>query len=154
MMKLSAFALLLSIALTGPALAADPPGEPAAQPATTESVVSGQASGLVVHWDAENQTYRQPTAEERAKIIDEMNRLLTARFADNKGMTVDTDAVVVETLPTGARRARLPLSFLNMAVVRVAPDGSFAPACTPSPERAGELLHTPVQPTGPTLEVQ
>ncbi len=154
MMKLSAFALLLSIAHTGPALAADPAGEQAAQPATTETVVSGQASSLVVHWDAEKQSYRQPTAAERAQIVEEMNRLLTARFADNKGMTVDTEAVVVETLPNGARRARLPLSFLNMSVVRVAPDGSFAPACTPTPERAGALLNAPVQPAGPALEVQ
>jgi hypothetical protein len=149
-MKLSAFALFLGLALTGPAQAAEP--VTAAEPAVTaESVQAPQASGLVVTWDKEKQAFGQPSAEQRSRIIEEMNRLLTARFADNKALALDAQTAAVEVMPNGTRRARLPLSLMNMSVVRVAQDGSFVPACTPTLERAAEALHTPVT-NGPNVE--
>ena len=151
--KAAAFVLLQMVAFAGPLFAADPAEPATGQPETTlETKVPNQAQGLVVHWNPETRTFAQPNAEQRARIVEEMNRWFTARFAASKGVPLDREAIAVEVLPNGARRARLPLSFMNTAIVRVSPDGDFVPACSPTPEKAGVVLHTPLAPASPTSQ--
>ena len=101
----------------------------AAAPATAaDEAPAAATNGVVIHWNSANQQFEAPSAEQAARLWAELQSRLSGEVASKAGLA--SGPVSTETLPNGMTRARLPLDLLNLSVVHVAADGSFAESCT------------------------
>jgi hypothetical protein len=82
---------------------------------------------------------RRSANEAVAAMVAEFNARMAAKLKGEEGAPA-ADAVVMETLPSGLRRARLPVDRINVTVARVGADGRFTNVCTESPQQAATLL--------------
>jgi|GEM_PF-2213984 len=110
-----------------PAQAAEPAG----------SAPTTLSNGVIIHWNPVNRQYEAPSAAEAAQLFAELQRQLAGEVAARAGLT--SGPVSVERMDNGMMRARLPLSMLNLSVVRMRPDGSFAGLCSQEPSAAAFL---------------
>lgn len=92
--------------------------------------------GATISWDLERQQFHPPTAEQAARLAEEVRLWLDAEKAG--AVSRAPREIVIETLPGGVKRARLPLSLMNFAVVRG--DGETAGMCAEGPVSAGRAL--------------
>lgn len=86
------------------------------------------AKGVVINWNSAQAKFEAPTAEQSARLFAEFQRRLQGGLATRAGLA--TGPVSTETMPNGMTRAQLPFSLLNLSVIHVAADGSFAESCT------------------------
>ncbi len=106
----------------------------AATPATAaDQTQATPSNGVVIRWNLANQQFEAPSAEQSARLYAELQRRLAGDVSAKAGFA--SGPMSVETLPNGMVRARLPFDLLNLSIVRVGTDGSFAESCTQgSPE--------------------
>lgn len=101
----------------------------AAVPATAaDEAPAVSTNGVVINWNPVSRQYEAPTAEQAARLFAELQRRLAGEVATRIGLA--SGPVSLETLPNGMTRARLPLDMLNLSVIHVEADGSFAESCT------------------------
>jgi hypothetical protein len=118
---------LVAAALTAAALGAL--AVLAAAPATAADEAPAVATnGVVIHWNSGNQQFEAPSAEQAASLWAELQLRLSGEVAAKAGLA--SGPVSTEKLPNGMTRARLPLDLLNLSIVHVGTDGSFAESCT------------------------
>lgn len=92
--------------------------------------------GATIRWDLDRAQQHPPAAERAARLAEELRRWLAT------GQGEDVKQVEAETLPGGARRARVPLSLMNFAVARL--DGETAGICAEGPSSVRQALTMPV----------
>jgi hypothetical protein len=132
---------------------------PAAAPSNASPAGSGEAAatvstptgGVIVRWNPVDRSYEAPSAEQAAALVRELREALAGPLgrpiAERMGATDPAgDELEVTTLPSGLRRARVPLGMLELSIVRVQPGQSrpgFAGACVQGPEEARKVLEAP-----------
>jgi len=115
---------------------AAPPPDAARAAAPAAGTVSG---GPQVRLVKPSEEMRRSANEAVAAMVAEFNARMAAKLKGEEGAPA-ADAVVMETLPSGLRRARLPVDRINVTVARVGADGRFTNVCTESPQQAATLL--------------
>ena len=100
----------------------------AAPAAAADKAPAAATNGVVIHWNSASQQFEAPSAEQTARLWAELQSRLSGEVASKAGLA--SGPVSTEKLPNGMTRARLPLDLLNLSVVRVGADGSFAESCT------------------------
>lgn len=149
---LSALALLL-VAFPRPAAAGEPANGSAADSPTAHSRASQAqlrsqvaSNGVVITWNESAKRFETPAAEQAAKLAGELRALLAGETGRRAGLS---EKVEVEVLSNGVARARLPVSLLDLSVIRPTGAGTFAPVCSQGPAEAHRLLTTPYVGSGP-----
>lgn len=144
---LIAAALLFLAFLPGVVFAGDPAppaateeGEPASEKAAEADRVY-VINGATISWDLDNQRFRPPSAAQAAVLAREFREWMDAKLSDGK--LPDAKDVVMEKLPNGYLRSRLPIQTMNAAMVSVDADGELAGMCTEGPAAAAEALSVP-----------
>jgi hypothetical protein len=101
-------------------------------------------NGMTIAWDSEAKAFGGLTAEQTKLMAEHFNKLVEAKFAGT--LMPREDAVVVEEMESGLRRARLPVSQLTASVVRTDENGNFVVSdCAEGAEKTGLLLKEPVR---------
>ena len=96
--------------------------------AATDEAPAVATNGVVIHWNADSRRFEAPSAEQAARLWAELQRRLSGEVATKAGLA--SGPTSVERLPNGMIRARLPFNLLNLSIIRVGTDGSFAESCT------------------------
>ena len=140
---------LAAVAFAGgppsPAGAAEENGEAADPGAAPEKSTGADRvyalNGVTISWDLENQRFRSPTSEEASALARQFREWTEAKLGE--GPLPPTEEIVMEELPNGMLRARLPIHMMNAAMVSVGPQGELAGMCTEGAEGAAEALAAP-----------
>ncbi len=101
-------------------------------------------SGATISWDLDRRRYHPPTAEQAARLAEELRAWLAARRGGGEEPPAVKD-LPVETLENGIKMARLPLHLMNAAVVRVGPGGELGGVCSEAPDLARALAAPAVE---------
>ena len=85
-------------------------------------------NGTVITWDLESKSFKAPTAEQMARIGEELGQMV----AEGRGIFAGSDEPIkIDEVGGGLRRARLPLSLMSAAVAYLDEDGRLVGgACT------------------------
>ena len=100
------------------------------------------ADGATISWDLDARRFRAPTAEQAARLAGELRRWTQTKAGAGERPFMAED-VVVEALPDGMKKARLPLRLLNAAVLRLGPGGEGAGVCAEGPRQVHDVLRAP-----------
>lgn len=92
-------------------------------------------NGATISWDLDRQRFHPPTAEQAARIAEELQRWISANLEGGEEPPSVKD-LPVETLKGGVKKARLPLYLMNAAMVRVGSGGELAGICAEGPDLA------------------
>ncbi len=115
-------------------------GTTAAAAPSHETVAPVAANGVVIIWNRASQRYEVPADQQAADLARELQDVLAGSdSAQRAGLAEKTQ---VEVLPNGLARARTPVGFLSLSVLRPAGEG-FAPVCAQGPQGALRALATP-----------
>lgn len=144
--------LAASVALLVPwaAAASDAgPARPEAPPADSAApLTSGAATnGVIVTWSSASRRFETPAPEQAAALVQELQRLLAGGLADRLGLAAG--ATTVKRTEAGLLKARVPAALIDLSVVHVEPDGTFAGSCTQGPAGALRSLSQAPAPAGP-----
>ena len=138
----SALVLGLMLGFHSPAVADDerpaPSGE-AGEEHDAGTELHHVADGATISWDLDARRFRAPTAEQAARLAAELHRWTQTKAAAGEG-PFPAEEVVVETLPDGMKKARLPLRLMHAAVLRLGPGGEGAGVCAEGPRQVRDVL--------------
>ena len=150
------FVLALLPGLPTAAFAEEPSASPEAETAAEEAEAPGKTgtervylmNGATITWDLEQKRFRPPTAEQAANLAEQFRAWAEARLADEGAALPFTKEIVVEELPDGMKKARLPIQMLNAAMVRIGAEGELAGMCSEDTAGIARTLATPAPKSG------
>ncbi len=136
----------LLVALPQPAAAGETAGAASPTVHSRATQAPSATDGVVITWNESAKRFEAPEAARAAELARELRSLLAGDTGRRAGLA---EKVVVEVLPNGLARARIPASLLDLSVIRPTGDGTFVPVCSQGPDGARRALAATVVASGP-----
>jgi hypothetical protein len=135
---LAALGLVAALA-TASSVLADEAGKATPEPAPEDGADRVYVlDGATISWDLSRRRYHPPTARQASQLAEEVRLWMEAKRSGGEGRFA-TQEIIVETLPGGVRRARLPVWLMSFAGA----DAGGAGFCAEGPAGADETSGRP-----------